>query len=109
MSEWQPIETAPKDGTEVLLAVGGIVDTGNWQAESPVGLESGVIVDPVLPEGWYGLRGLCPWDGVQPTHWMPLPEPPQAVNAGATPSAQGVTESAHNSSSRPVIVSGDTA
>ena len=57
---WRPIETAPKDGTRILVWVEGA--------------ESHEIV------GWLGD---CWFNGDvtdfmfgDPTHWMPLPEPP---------------------------------
>lgn len=58
MSEWQPIETAPKDGTELLCYVrnkshGDIYDIAEW-----------------WNGGWW-------WDWCDdPTHWMPLPPAP---------------------------------
>jgi hypothetical protein len=58
-SEWQPIETAPDDGTEVLLCLG---DTGE--------MEVGYCFDAEFYRS--GLERLDP----QPTHWMPLPSPP---------------------------------
>lgn len=71
MSEWQPIETAPSQQTILLWA---ITDTSmsppNWKMAT--GHWATVL------EQWI-------WDGrevrdheVQPTHWMPLPEPPNA-------------------------------
>lgn len=56
---WQPIETAPKDGSFILLATpkGRIAD-GFW---SPV----------------YGVWS-WPYVMVEPTHWMPLPGRPGA-------------------------------
>jgi len=58
VSEWQPIETAPKDGTEVL------------------------IYDPSYPKNPMAVDWYCPHDDTPgwlgtPTHWMPLPAPPQ--------------------------------
>jgi hypothetical protein len=62
MSEWQPIETAPKDGTVILAwrKYGSIpkfvrFDSfyGEWEVQE---------------EGWH-VHNL--------THWMPIPEPPK--------------------------------
>lgn len=63
MSEWQPIETAPKDGRDVLIV-------------------SDAYRDRVLVARWYkynGKEGFRDWDADLhlPTHWMPLPEPPK--------------------------------
>ena len=60
---WQPIATAPKDGTFVLLATpkGRIAD-GNYQQR-------------------YGVWS-WPYVVVNPTHWMPLPPAPQAQHGG---------------------------
>lgn len=63
--EWQPIETAPKDGTEILLYRRG-VSQGKWR----VGMLNGQCAWG--GDGWFYPR----WD--QPTHWMPLPEAPNA-------------------------------
>jgi hypothetical protein len=56
---WQPIATAPK-GESVLIGGGGC----------PYVHENKLLC---LPSGCYW-RGLG--DRQQPTHWMPLPEPP---------------------------------
>jgi len=66
MNEWQPIETAPKDGSKILgfdPSLLGIV-IAQW--------------DGAL--GWYVDK--CSQDGLgfecMPlTHWMPLPNPPK--------------------------------
>ncbi len=69
MSDWQPMGTAPKDGTAVLV----------------------LLPDSDIPHparyyerlGWQST-----WDGYNlhganfPTHWMPIPEPP---NVGGNP------------------------
>ena len=55
---WQPIETAPMDGTNVLVTDGEGVDIG-WHDEFDA------ADDP-----W------CGWIK-HPTHWMPMPEPPK--------------------------------
>jgi hypothetical protein len=62
---WQPIETAPKDGRRIIAWFGA---NSEKYAESVYW----------LPEG-----GCWVWsqDGdsprTPPTHWMPLPEPPK--------------------------------
>lgn len=65
MSDWQPIDTAPKDGTLILMADGGSVLCGLWSKD-----ESGWV------DGSRDRNGeLVTWDA---THWMPLPAPPEA-------------------------------
>lgn len=60
--EWQPIETAPKDGTEFLvfctddghsyICFCNYLAGGYWNPDAEVGGK------------------------LNPTHWMPLPKPP---------------------------------
>ena len=62
VSNWQPIETAPKDGTRILLwAPGHLIMLGGWAGH---GMYSG-------PEWW---SNGVPAHGV--TLWHPLPELP---------------------------------
>ena len=63
--EWQPIETAPIDGTEVLVF--GPKQDGVYLAAYKYG--DWCVAGP-WDDGWTEL--LSP-----PTHWMPLPEPPK--------------------------------
>lgn len=70
MSEWQPIETAPRDGSEILLWVGRA-----WNGRLPF-----------VGSYWFGNETKGFWmnefyNGGQvpnfaPTHWRPLPAPP---------------------------------
>lgn len=53
--DWQPIATAPKDGTEILLTDGQYKRTGYWAKRIQIW-----SIDCVVP--------LNP-----PTHWLPLP------------------------------------
>lgn len=87
--QWQPIETAPKDGKVVLLGYHN--SHGNWRTmrgcwlskdyideywEYPEGVDAGWFETPVEadepPNCW-------PTD---PTHWMPLPPPPGIHSRG---------------------------
>lgn len=66
MSEWKPIETAPKDG-RFLAVVDNDIRIVAWGKTSH------------LP--WHGFcladQGVEDFDICDPTHWMPLPEPPK--------------------------------
>lgn len=62
MSEWQPIETASKDGFHVLLYRPEIQFTGYYG-----GANSGWRINAP------GLPAMYP----KPTHWQHLPEPPK--------------------------------
>jgi len=68
---WQPIETAPKDGTEVLLffPLDGL-DLRVWPQRIIAEYRHGLWV-------WQGraVRGYS--ESYQPTHWMPLPQEPR--------------------------------
>ena len=70
---WKPIETAPKDGTNVLV----YERFPKWQKW--VGKDE---YDSYIEIGYYQDGDWCirahvpPWNN-DPTHWMPLPEPPK--------------------------------
>ena len=70
MSEWQPIETAPKDGTTIL--VNDTTGTCPWAAARYSAFHewSGWAYDDDI------LQDACP-NGPQPTHWFDVPEAPQ--------------------------------
>jgi len=76
-SEWQPIETAPKDGTWIIV-FGGITGDDEEDRSFAVAqwsnLLNGGTTDPRWMFAWYdgGYYGQY----YDPTHWMPLPPPP---------------------------------
>ena len=94
MSNWQPIETAPRDGTAVLVWVPGAregaegawgrhgkntpsvavakYDDYKWRPEEE--RWTGDIVE--FESGWESTGSYNVTVALKPTHWMPLPEPP---------------------------------
>ena len=70
MSEWQPIETAPKDGRKNLLLFQQSAETGEKLFVGRWGAEWG---------GWLSIPGAY---AKRPTHWQPLPAPPQNTTRG---------------------------
>jgi hypothetical protein len=78
---WQPIETAPKDGTIVDLWGPKFNRDGIWNGECR-------YASCRWSNGWQNAYW-CPLDKKsQPTHWMPLPAAPQ--RAGLACSGDGV-------------------
>lgn len=78
--KWQPIETAPKDGTLILISFGEKgVRAVSWDSPwaDPVTLENGIWCVDDDKHGPYPLRGYNDVGYNAPTHWMPLPEPPE--------------------------------
>lgn len=86
MCEWRGIETAPKDGSIILV----------WDGATDGGPSCGVVAaywaewddDDDPEEGAFLVQAGAEWEfreiaggdyleGVTPTHWMPLPEPPK--------------------------------
>lgn len=61
---WQPIKTAPKDGTDVLV----FCQSGKYQAVA-----------------WFGTLDRMWWiygspDPIKPTHWQPCPPDPEVAS-----------------------------
>ncbi len=79
--DWQPIETAPKDGKADILTVGpDCSDTAQptrWLKPGPY--FRGARASYHRPEGWYWAG----YDGavgpIRATHWMPMPNPPKGI------------------------------
>lgn len=64
---WQPIESAPKDGESVILHEPHEEPTVGWWSR--------------YRHKWVALRSGYDEnidDNTKPTHWMPLPSPPQS-------------------------------
>jgi hypothetical protein len=64
--EWRPIDTAPKDGTEIILGSPNFVTCGKWD-------NSGFFELNV--EFWES-EAFGPPEQLNATHWMPLPHRP---------------------------------
>lgn len=66
MSEWLPIESAPRDGTRIIvLDISGLIAIAR---STPCGRRHS---DEWSADGRIIMRP-------SPTHWMPLPTPPQS-------------------------------
>lgn len=72
MSEWRPIETAPKNGESVMVSDGANVGESSWINGRWVQTSCGTSAW----EGEGDRGGLADLD-IAPTHWMPLPDPPK--------------------------------
>ena len=99
MAEWQPIETAPKDGTKVFIWREGwdqapVAQWRDYPGNPVVGSDESESADcwmhgwlfhewftPGIEDGWLGWNEDID-EGCMPTHWMPLPEPPKGQNDG---------------------------
>ncbi len=67
---WRDVETAPKDGTQYLACDGKKM----WTRNQPPNCYAG---------DWEWNQNRTLWrghaDGLNPTHWMPLPKSPEAI------------------------------
>jgi len=73
MTEWQPIETAPKDGTYIIA---WCVHPHAKHSAQPI---SDGYAQPVIAKWIDHNGGGWMWHGLscEFTHWMPLPQPPK--------------------------------
>jgi hypothetical protein len=70
--DWQPIETAPKDGTRILVAIDEDMECAAW-----------ALYDDEEGGGrWIDAMGEAVWNGEEPEYWMPLPKSPSPPAAG---------------------------
>lgn len=61
--DWQPIETAPTDGTRILGSDGYTIE----------------VIFNARGTGWFNQSAeLSLWKVFPPTHWQPLPPPPSS-------------------------------
>lgn len=73
MSEWQPIETAPKDGSLVLLSN----KNGVWAGKYTPVYSSGFVPKNKWSSYLLNHDHFKAKKDITPTHWMPLPKPPE--------------------------------
>lgn len=77
MTGWQPIETAPKDGTHMwgwgkwAGEINGVLEEQTMQV---IYYTNGSTDYPGFDWNCYGGDAYATW--MKPTHWQPLPEPP---------------------------------
>ena len=78
-AEWQPIETAPKDGSILIGASFGSLGDLEWVSDirwlttcDVAELDGLAEPEEWTEPGWYSSND----DEFFPTHWRPLPEPP---------------------------------
>jgi len=80
---WQPIATAPKDGNKILFYHGdGYVAEGAWteaeeDGQQSMGHDAGWLSNTTFPSRTFGNPEYYSEAIDPPTHWMPLPEPPE--------------------------------
>ena len=72
---WQSIETAPKDGTRVLMWWEGASGYDNLGWHMTYWLDNSKTENPW--SGWRIQSNVATHAGAKPTYWMPLPAAPQ--------------------------------
>jgi hypothetical protein len=72
MSEWQLIESAPRDGTQVMLykntGIFKVLGFGYWEGGTS-------FVSGWITRGFHDVPGNLGL--ANPSHWMPMPSPPE--------------------------------
>ncbi len=69
MSEWQPIETAPRDGTVILVAL--------RPPKYKYRTTWGAVRQVKWLDGFWKQSNSVTFHPHEPTDWTPLPEPPK--------------------------------
>lgn len=74
-NNWQPIETAPRDGTEIIVCWidGGYENDATYMLWDDEGVNN---MFPGVEGMWRTASGSATWTehaGHGPTHWMPIP------------------------------------
>lgn len=78
MSEWKPIETAPKNNTPIIITTGWAHDA--WQQ----------VIASRRGSAWT----ICGSSKrvFHPTHWMPLPAPPESLDPSTLIDMERITD-----------------
>ncbi|MGX1587294.1 hypothetical protein [Brevundimonas diminuta] len=83
MVEWRPIDTAPRDGTHILIAPHMDVALWDHGAERWITNIIPLNSDRTIADDWRA-RPVMMFEqyasnwGIEPTHWLPLPPAPGA-------------------------------
>ena len=67
--KWQPIDTAPKNGSPILVFWNYVLDGKSWTCYAITRWDE-------QAHEWTDVEDSDDYFS-EPTHWMPLPEPPQ--------------------------------
>lgn len=77
--KWEPIETAPKDGTWILAVARGFVPAvAKWEPGWRKGGSFEFVEVETFANDDHWQEYVDTTDPWRPTHWMPLPEPPES-------------------------------
>lgn len=74
MSEWQSIETAPRDGTKILVAFNSL---SGGKSVATARCIDGLWIGGLAVDKTTGDLEIIRMESRPPTHWMPAPEPPK--------------------------------
>jgi hypothetical protein len=78
MSEWQPIETAPRNGERIMIYSSCKVEIAKWGGYPNLwGIKDEHGYVPDIWIGWIGDDANYDSEFYPPKYWMPLPKMPQ--------------------------------